>query len=148
VGDNWLEKLRDGKPQHEPEVAASGQLEQDAQTERDASGYRPFYRPHVPSVRLRFVLRGGESWTLPYSQILLVRFLPPDVLAVHSGTHLYMIEGRELDQLDAMLADEDCAVIVEHDEAAHGPAPEAGPLIESITVQGPEAANVDDVGEA
>ena len=137
-----MQRYRPPQPKHEPEV------ETPHEPEGEGADYRAFYRPNVPTSRLRFVLKGGESWAVPYTQIVLTRFLPPDVLAVHTHTHLFMIEGRELERLDAMLADEECAVIVVHDEAAHGPAPDSGALVETVTVQGPEAANVNDAGTA
>ena len=133
---NTLEKQR-LKTQSAPESRTSGaeviELRQ-SEPKRELVPYVPFDEPHTPTERLRLRFIGGKTRTIPYSQILEHDYDPPSLVSIHTATRLYLIEGRELELLDAKLANEECFVVTAFDLAAHEPPDASGPLITEITV--------------
>lgn len=84
--------------------------------------------------RFRIVDRKEFSYGCGYAHLLGWLYSPPDLLTIQTSTHIFTIEGRNLDKIELALMDEKVKELHEFSPEQHIAPEEGEPLIESLAV--------------
>lgn len=102
----------------------------------EAEGYTAFsaVKGQRRLLRFRIVDARGVSYGVGYAYMVNWMFTPPDVLSIETTTHIFVIEGRGLAELEGMLMEEKLREVRAFNKLHHALPPETEPLVESIEV--------------
>jgi hypothetical protein len=84
--------------------------------------------------RFRIIDDKGNSYGSGYAHLMGWLFTPPDVLAIHTTTHIFTIEGKGLAEIERALMDEKIKELREYNPAIHTLPEAPKTIIEKIEV--------------
>jgi hypothetical protein len=85
--------------------------------------------------RFRVVDRKGISYGCGYAHLLGWMYTPPDLLTLQTTTHIFTLEGKHLDKIEAAFMEEKVRELHEFNQEYHKPPEEGEPLIEHMDVK-------------
>jgi hypothetical protein len=84
--------------------------------------------------RFRIIDGSGNSYGSGYAYLMGWLFTPPDVLTIHTTTHVFTIEGKGLSEIERALMDEKVKELREYRPTTHTLPEETKTIIEKIDV--------------
>lgn len=84
--------------------------------------------------RFRIIDGKGNSYGSGYAHLIGWLFTPPDVLTIHTTTHIFTIEGKGLAEIERALMDEKIKELREYNPGTHTLPEEPKTIIEKIEV--------------
>lgn len=84
--------------------------------------------------RFRIIDGKGHSYGSGYAHLMGWLFTPPDVLTIHTTTHIFTIEGKGLVEIERALMDEKIKELREYNPKTHTMPEEPKTVIEKIEV--------------
>lgn len=85
--------------------------------------------------RFRIVDRKGNSYGSGYAYLMGWLFTPPDVLTLHTTTHIFTFEGRGMADVERALMDEKIKELREYNPKTHTLPEEVKTVIEKMAVE-------------
>jgi len=118
-----------GKPFQPLQAPAAQQaaqlLEYEGMVEYGRSGRNP---------RFRIIDGKGNSYGSGYAHLMGWLFTPPDVLTIHTTTHIFTFQGKGLAEIERALMDEKIKELREYNPGTHTMPEEPKTIIEKLEV--------------
>lgn len=129
------EKLTDkytSRKQYAPLVRPAAPV---AKTQEDYRGLVEQKQRAGSNPRFRIIDRKGFSYGCGYAYLLGWLYSPPDLITIQTTTHVFSIEGQNLDKIELALMDEKLRELHEYSPERHNAPEEGEPLLERIAIK-------------
>ena len=105
----------------------------------DYKAFIDFGHNKKKSPRFRIILGNGVSYGCSYVHLINWKFTPPHSLMITTSSHIFVIEGKNLKEIETALLDEKIKELHEFNSEIHKAADSSKAIIEKINIVEDEA---------